>query len=219
MYQHQLLNASISLPVGKAVCVGQNYHDHIKEMGSIVNDEAVLFMKPSTAFVGIDTPISIPKTGECHHEIELVILVNQSLKMVTEQQALQAIAGITVGLDLTLRDVQKQLKALGRPWELAKAFDGSAVVAPFVPLDAFDDIQQLSLSLQVNGELRQQGNTQQMIRPVAQLIALISQHFTLQPGDVIFTGTPAGVSALKPEDKLVMSLEHYRFELSVAKEF
>jgi 2-keto-4-pentenoate hydratase/2-oxohepta-3-ene-1,7-dioic acid hydratase in catechol pathway len=217
MYYHRSIeNNPIDLPVGKVVCVGANYHDHIKEMQSVVNDEAVLFMKPTTALASLQYDVLIPcDQGECHNEAELVFLISEKLTKVDEETALNAISGVAIGLDLTLRDVQKQLKALGRPWERAKAFDGAAVVSPFISAEKFNNLQDIHFSLSVNCELRQQGHSKMMIRTVAQLVSLISQQFTLLPGDVVFTGTPAGVAALQNHDELTLTLENTTFTTRV----
>lgn len=217
-YQHKDSTGNvIPLPNGKVVCVGQNYYDHIKEMGSVTNEQAVLFMKPNTALCDLNLPLIIPvDKGECHNEAEVAILIKSPLKHVTPQQAMQGVWGIGIGLDLTLRDVQKELKSLGRPWELAKAFDNAAPLSPFFPLNEFDDVQNITFELFVNSELRQQGHTQKMIRTVAELLSIISENFTLMPGDVVLTGTPAGVGPLTPNDELTLVFAEHRFTTSVA---
>lgn len=215
-YQDNLAQ-QIDLPIGKVVCVGQNYVDHIKEMGSITNDNAVLFMKPNTALCDVEKPLIIPvEYGECHNEIEIAVLLKKPLKNATENEAACAIWGIGVGLDLTLRDLQKQQKTLGRPWEVAKSFDYSCPVSPFTPLSNISDLQQIEFSLTVNDMVRQQGNSQLMIRSITELLVIISQHFTLLPGDVVMTGTPAGVGPLVANDKLVLSLMGKQYVTSVA---
>ena len=206
--QHQTMTGeTIELPVTKAVCIGQNYADHIKELNSTTAPEALFFMKPSTAMCNVEPSFSIPTDqGECHNELELTVLLNDSLKNASVEDAEKAIWGYGLGLDLTLRDVQKRLKSLGRPWEVAKGFDGSLPLSGFVPAAQVSDVQSLALKLDVNNETRQHGSTEAMIRPVAQLLSEMSQHFTLLAGDVILTGTPAGVGPLQPNDELQLSL-------------
>lgn len=216
-YSHTFVSGEqVDLPVGKVFCVGQNYQDHIKEMGSVTNEQAVIFMKPNTAICTLTQPLVIPKErGECHNEVELSVLIDRPLKNATAQQAMQAICGIGIGLDLTLRDVQKELKRLGRPWERAKSFDASSPLSRFVPTAEFSDIQDLSFSLEVNNTLRQQGNSQYMVRDIVPLICEISEDFTLLPGDVVLTGTPAGVAPLIAGDSLLLTLETHQFETQV----
>ncbi|MFD2166012.1 fumarylacetoacetate hydrolase family protein [Thalassotalea euphylliae] len=218
-YQHKSIHGdAIDLPTGKAICVGQNYHDHIEEMGSVVNGEAVLFMKPNTAFCDLLKPIDIPlDKGECHNEVEITVLIKSALTCASQQDVMDAIWGYGLGLDLTLRDIQKSMKTLGRPWERSKSFDKSAPLSPFIPVDICNTIDHAAFSLQVNGEMRQKSNTELMIRNVPSLLSLISHEFTLLPGDVIFTGTPKGVAALHPGDELQLSLENYNFGTNVTK--
>ena len=218
MYSHQDVQGNtINLPLGKVVCVGQNYHDHIAEMGSVVNEDAVLFMKPNTAVCAMLADIRIPKNqGECHNEVEVAVLIKDKLTGADTKQAMDAVWGYGLGLDLTLRNVQKQLKQLGRPWERAKAFDGSAPISPFIDKASVENVTNIDFSLTVNNTIRQQGNTQLMIRDIASLVSLISQHFTLLPGDIVLTGTPAGVAPLYAGDKLELTIEQQRFSTQVA---
>lgn len=218
MYKHiSLDNQLIDLPVGKIVCVGLNYRDHVAEMGSELNDEAVLFMKPSTAMVPLTTPFNLPiGQGECHNEAEIAVLIKSQLTNATESDVASAIWGYGIGLDLTLRNVQKQLKTMGRPWERSKAFDGSAPLSPFIEKSQIANTNNIEFSLKVNDEIRQQGTSILMIRPIEKLISIISQHFTLLPGDVIFTGTPAGVAPLNAGDSLHLSLNEFEFLTQVA---
>jgi len=219
MYQHiDINNQLIDLPSGKVVCVGQNYQDHIDEMNSKVNEEAVLFMKPNTALCRLSSPLTIPlDAGECHNEVEVTVLIKSSLTNASEQQAMQAVWGFGIGLDLTLRDVQRQLKELGRPWERAKSFDFSAPVSPFIEAEKFPNISDIHFSLTVNGNTRQNGHTHLMMRNIPKLLSIISHHFTLLPGDIVFTGTPKGVAPLNCGDQLTLQLAEYQFETSVAK--
>ncbi len=207
-YYHQdHQGQAIELPVGKVICIGQNYLDHIQEMNSKTAPDALFFMKPSTALVPLAPSFCIPATrGAVHNETELAVLIKAPLKKVAPEAVASAIWGYSLALDLTLRDVQGQLKQLGRPWEIAKAFDGSCPIAGFVPQHLIADPQALKFSLQVNNEYRQQGNTELMIRSVYQMISEMSQHFTLMPGDIVLTGTPAGVGPLQGNDQLLLTL-------------
>ncbi len=217
-YQHQWLNGDkIDLPVGKAVCVGRNYAAHAKELGNAVPEAPILFLKPSTAIVSLMPSFDIPQDrGSCHHETEIAVLIGQTISKITVDEVPQAIIGYGLALDLTLRDLQNQLKKQGYPWEVAKAFDGACPLSPFIKPEQFADISQTEFGLTVNGQTRQHGFTQDMITPVYELIAYISQIFTLQAGDVVLTGTPEGVAALQRGDELVLSVVGQRFETKVA---
>ncbi|WP_240220980.1 fumarylacetoacetate hydrolase family protein [Rheinheimera hassiensis] len=207
-YQHLDINGNtIGLPVGKVVCIGQNYQDHIAEMQSKTAPEALFFIKPSTALCVMAPGFTIPSAqGAVHNETELAVLIGQPLKQAGYAAVNDAIWGYSLALDLTLRDIQAQLKQLGRPWEIAKGFDGACPVAGFVEKARVQHPQQLDFSLTVNGTQRQQGNTANMIRGITQLISEMSQHFTLLPGDIVLTGTPAGVGSLSSGDTLQLQL-------------
>ncbi|MDP4534675.1 fumarylacetoacetate hydrolase family protein [Alkalimonas collagenimarina] len=208
MYQHKTRGGDpIALPVGKVVCIGQNYQDHIAEMKSQVAVEALFFMKPATALCDLSQPIAIPtQHGAVHNETELAVLLQQPLKNASVEQVQHSIWGYSLALDLTLRDVQQQLKQLGRPWEIAKGFDGACPMGPFLPQAECKHPQQLDFSLSVNGQLRQSGTTANMIRGIYQMISEMSHWFTLQPGDIVLTGTPGGVGPLLPGDELHLQL-------------
>lgn len=207
-YQHKdVQGRAIDLPAGKVLCIGQNYQDHIAEMNSKTAPEALFFIKPSTALVDINQPFLIPdQLGAVHNETELAVLIKAPLTKVTPQQVLAAVWGYGLALDLTLRDQQKKLKELGRPWEIAKGFDGACPVSGFIAADELGDVQQLEFSLTVNSEQRQLGDTRMMIRSVTQIISEMSQFFTLLPGDLVLTGTPAGVGPLYSGDQLELAL-------------
>lgn len=211
MYQHQTLSSqSIALPLGKVVCIGQNYQDHIAEMQSKTAPEALFFIKPTTALVPLMPSFSIPtQQGAVHNELEIAVLIAKPLKQASFAEVSEAIWGYGLALDLTLRDVQAKLKQQGRPWEIAKGFDGACPLSGFVPKQAVQHPQQLDFRLTVNGELRQHGNSANMIRGISQLISEMSQHFTLLPGDVVLTGTPAGVGPLQPGDSLQLQLADF----------
>ena len=204
-YQHQFITGeTFPHPLGKIVCVGRNYAEHAKELNNPIPKSPVLFIKPSTAAVAMEQPFAIPKDqGICHHELEMTVLINQPLTRATKEQAKAAIAGL--GLDLTLREVQEGLKQKAHPWERSKAFDGSCPLSQFSAYDG-RDLQNIELTLIRNGEVQQQGNSCDMLFPVINLLVEISHSFTLLPGDVVLTGTPAGVGPLYEGDQLVARL-------------
>lgn len=208
MYQHKDWQGELlDFPVNKVVCVGSNYAEHIKEMGSATPPAPVLFIKPETALCDIHHPIELPKgLGAVHHEVELAVLIGTPLKQANEDRVARAIAGYGVALDLTLRDVQADCKNAGLPWEKSKAFDGSCPISGFIPVAEFGAPQNTDLSLMVNDELRQQSNTRNMITPILPLIAYMSRFFTLRAGDIILTGTPQGVGPIVSGDTLKISL-------------
>ena len=197
-----------AIPVGKIVCIGRNYAEHIKELGNQATERPVIFMKPANTIVDSGGIVVIPGySNDCHHEIELAVLIGRQAKGITADQALDHVAGYGVALDLTLRDVQSIQKAKGLPWEIAKAFDTSCPLSEFVPASQVADPQNLQLRLKVNGELRQNGNTCDMMRTIAELIAAAAAYFTLEEGDILLTGTPAGVARICSGDRLEASIE------------
>ena len=198
---------SVTQLPSKIVCVGRNYAEHARELGYEVPETPVLFLKPPSSVTGLEQGITWNKElGECHFECELSIRIGQHLKNATKEQAQAAIAGVTLGLDLTLRDLQNQLKTKGQPWERAKAFDGACVLGQWLAPDMLCDLSKTTFELSVNDEVRQQGNTADMLFGVVDLLVDISQVFTLEAGDVVMTGTPAGVAALTSGDQLKMTL-------------
>ena len=217
-YQHRFMDGSpLNLPLGKVVCIGRNYLEHIRELGNTVPETPILFIKPTTALAQLADPIQLPTDrGSCHHEVELAVLISHKLQNVAAMTARQAVGGYGIALDLTLRDVQTDLKKKGHPWELAKAFDGACPLSPFLKPADLPDPQAVNLTLQINGELRQEGNTRQMMLGIFELMAHISNHFTLLPGDVVLTGTPAGVGPLQSGDQLLLGLAEHRFTAQVA---
>ena len=217
-YQHRYLDGSpLALPVGKVVCIGRNYLDHIRELNNAVPETPILFMKPATALANLDESIRLPAgRGECHHEVELAVLIGRELRNANAEMARIAVAGYGIGLDLTLRDLQNDLKKKGHPWETAKAFDGACPLSPFLKPEALPEPQATDLALQVNGAWRQQGNTRLMMIGIFDLMAYISTHFTLQPGDVVLTGTPAGVGPLHAGDTLLLRLADHGFNARLA---
>jgi 2-keto-4-pentenoate hydratase/2-oxohepta-3-ene-1,7-dioic acid hydratase in catechol pathway len=208
MYQHRYADGAVcELPAGKVVCVGRNYAEHAKELGNAVPAEPILFIKPRTAVTSLLEQVRVPQgQGACHFETEIAVLIGNTLTHADEETVRAAIAGIGLGLDLTLRDVQDVLKAKGLPWEKAKSFDGACPLSPFVRLQQVADLANLRLRLQVNGETRQDGNSSDMLTPVLPLLVYMSRHFTLEPGDVVMTGTPRGVGPLLAGDALRVML-------------
>lgn len=212
MYQHRnWQGALLNLPGGKAVCVGSNYARHILEMGSKPAQEPVLFIKPETALCDLQQPLVLPQgMGAVHHEVELAVLIGATLRNSTVEHVAQAIVGYGVALDLTLRDVQSELKKTGRPWEKAKGFDNACPISGFIPAHEFNgDPQNAALFLSVNGTVRQQGTTADMIHKILPLIAYMSRYFTLRVGDVVLTGTPEGVGPLASGDELQVGFEQH----------
>lgn len=196
------------IPVGKIVCIGRNYAEHIKELGNQTPDKPVIFIKPASALVNSGGTVVIPEhSDDCHHEIELAVLIGKMAKDVAVDVALDHVSGYAVALDLTLRDVQSTQKSKGLPWEIAKAFDTSCPLSDFVSASEIADPQNLQLKLTVSGEVRQDGNTRHMMRSVAELIAAASSYFTLEEGDILLTGTPSGVGRIVSGDLLEASIE------------
>lgn len=206
--QLQIAGAEVPWQPGKAVCVGRNYADHARELNNPVPAEPILFIKPASAVVPFAETLTIPAAlGECHHELELAVLIGAPLQAAEPAAVPAAVVGYGLALDLTLRGLQAELKAKGHPWERAKSFDGACPVSTaFIAAAALPDPQALSLALAVNGNQRQQGSTSAMLFPVFELIAHISQTFSLAPGDIVLTGTPAGVGPLTAGDQLEATL-------------
>jgi 2-keto-4-pentenoate hydratase/2-oxohepta-3-ene-1,7-dioic acid hydratase in catechol pathway len=201
----------------KIFCVGRNYVDHAKELGNAVPEEPVIFMKPKSALLQPNTPFYYPEfTNELHYEAELVLRISKNGKYIQEHQAHRYYDAITVGIDFTARDIQAELKKKGLPWEKAKAWDQSAVVGKWVPLQPDTMQSPLHFSMQKNKELVQDGNTSQMIFSCDHIIAHITQYFSLNIGDLIFTGTPAGVGECVVGDILEGYLRQEKmFELEI----
>jgi len=192
----------------KIICVGQNYPKHIKELNSKTPTEPVLFLKPDTSLLLNNRPFYLPSFSKnIHHEVELVVRINRTGKHIERKFAHRYFDEIGLGIDFTARDVQSSLKLTGLPWEKAKSFDFSAPISRFLPKEPFSDIQNISFSLEKNGELVQLGNTSEMLFSIDELISYISSYFTLKIGDLIFTGTPHGVSSVKIGDRLIGKIE------------
>jgi 5-carboxymethyl-2-hydroxymuconate isomerase len=206
MTSRSIIGTNQEYSIGKIVCLARNYAEHARELGNETPAAPVLFMKPASSVIGDGDTVRIPAySQECHYEVELAVLIGTQARTVTPDKALEHVAGYGVAIDMTLRDVQNSLKAKGLPWEIAKGFDTACPLSDFVPATAVADPHALSLKLAVNGEIRQDGTSADMIHRVAQIIAHISAIFTLEPGDVILTGTPAGVGPVRAGD--VMTAE------------
>lgn len=191
----------------KILCIGRNYGLHAKELGNEIPDKPVIFSKPDTALLRNNESFYIPPfSHDVHYETELVVRIEKMGKSISPQFAHKYYSHITLGIDFTARDVQNELKSKGLPWELAKAFDNSAVVGEFVPLND-KNIQDLHFKLQKNGETVQTGHTADMLFKVDEIISFVSEYFTLKTGDLIFTGTPAGVGKVEIGDRLIGALE------------
>lgn len=212
-YEHHWKDGTaIRLPLGKIVCVGRNYAEHAKELNNPIPDSPLLFIKPATAAVHLTRPLALPENqGTVHFETELAVLIGVPLTKATEDEANQAILGYGLALDLTLRDLQSQLKEKGQPWERAKGFDGACPLSPFVSAEHLKQASQLGFSLDIDGSRQQTGDTSDMLNPILSLLSHISQTFTLLPGDVVLTGTPAGVGPLVSGQKLQFQLEDVLF--------
>ncbi|WP_062267804.1 fumarylacetoacetate hydrolase family protein [Endozoicomonas arenosclerae] len=216
-YRHHWLSGDrIDLPTGKVVCVGRNYAKHIQELNNPLPDDPVLFIKPATSLVPLEAPFPIPTDrGEVHHETEIAILIDTRLQNASEGESIDAIKALGLALDLTLRDVQSRLKAKGLPWEIAKAFDGSCPVSGFIAKEHLPNLDDIHFSLKINGETRQEDTSAHMLTSITGLISYISRHFTLEPGDIVLTGTPAGVGPLKPGDQLELAISE-RFTVTTS---
>ncbi len=217
MIQNYLLpNNQLSICM-KIICIGRNYSEHAKELNNDVPSEPVVFMKPKSALLQPDKPFIIPDfTKDLHYECELVVKIGKNGKYIQEKFASKYYNEISVGIDFTARDLQQQQKSKGLPWEIAKAFDNSAVVGHFISLNENRKIDDINFSMKKNGELVQQGNSSQMLFSVDKIIAYVSQFFTLNISDLIFTGTPAGVGTVAILDELEGFLEDEKmFDLSI----
>jgi fumarylpyruvate hydrolase len=203
-----VVGTDAEFPVHRIYCVGRNYAEHAQEMGHSGREAPFFFMKPADAVLvarpGTCTPMPYPSlTKNLHHEIELVVAIGQGGSQISVGDALQHVFGYAVGLDMTRRDLQNDMKAQGRPWCIGKGFDHSAPIGPITPTAHAGDIAQADISLTVNGQVRQNSTVNQLIWNIAETISEISKAWTLHAGDLIFTGTPAGVGAVKPGDTLL----------------
>ena len=187
----------------KIICIGRNYVDHIEELNNEKPSEPVVFLKPDTAILPKKTPFTIPAfTNEVHHELEIIVKINKVGKYIDKKFAHKYYDEIGLGIDFTARDIQNNLKEKGLPWEKSKAFDGSAIIGDFIPINVLNSLENIKFELTNNQKTVQEGNTNRMIWSIDELIEHVSQYFTLKKGDIIFTGTPKGVAKVNPNDVL-----------------
>ena len=211
-------NERLRAAIGKVVCVGRNYAAHAQELGNEVPTAPILFMKPASSVVSIRQGVVRPNPalyGETHYEAELCVQLAADLSAATIEEAKQAIGGVTLGLDLTLRKLQTELKEKGHPWERAKCFDGACVLGDWLDPQVFDDFKNVHYQLTINDTLKQDGDSALMLFPVYELLSNISHAFSLQAGDVIMTGTPSGVGALQVGDQLSLKLGAHEWQAEV----
>jgi acylpyruvate hydrolase len=205
----KIQNSPKQLPIGKIVCVGRNYAEHAKELGNEIPEKPVIFLKPPSAVIYSGEQIVYPSfSNEMHHEVELVLLIGKDIKNADEKASEEAIAGYGIGLDMTLRDVQNELKKKGHPWTTAKCFDTSAVLSDFVLKKDYKLTLNEEISLTINGEIRQYEKLNMMLLPPVELVRYISSRMTLEEGDLIFTGTPKGVGKVERGDKLYAKINN-----------
>jgi acylpyruvate hydrolase len=187
----------------KIICIGRNYVDHAIELNNEVPTEPVIFIKPKTAILMPGKPLFYPEfTDELQYECELIIRIHKNGKYVPEKHAKKYYDAVSLGIDFTARDLQRKLQKKGHPWELAKSFDGSAAIGDFIEIKDNMDLQNLEFYMEQNGKKVQSGNTKDMVFTINKIVAYVSQYFTLNIGDIIFTGTPAGVGPVAIEDSL-----------------
>ena len=198
-----LLPSNKKIRANNIFCVGQNYADHAKEMGGVPQKEPIIFLKPTSAIIENGQNIIIPKMStNVHHEVELTVLIGKQGKNIPQSDAMNYVAGYGVGLDMTMRDKQSEAKKAGNPWAVAKGFDTSAALSSFIEASKISNPQDLEITFTVNGTVRQHSNTKNMIYTIDVLISYLSSVFTLEEGDIIYTGTPEGVGQVFAGDKL-----------------
>jgi acylpyruvate hydrolase len=194
--------------VGKILCLGQNYAAHAREMKSDVPSKPIVFLKPSSAIIGNGESVIAPACShEVHHEVELVVLIGKNGKNIQRESAFDYVDGYAVGLDMTLRDIQREARNAGQPWTVAKGFDTSAPLSEFIPRTSVPDPYSLAIRLSVNGIERQHANTGDMIFRIDEIISFLSSVFTLERGDLIYTGTPEGVGTVIRGDIIRAEIE------------
>lgn len=201
----------------KIICIGRNYTEHIEELANERPTDPVIFLKPDTAILAKNQPFFIPEfSQDVHHEVEILVKISRVGKYIQQKFAHKYYEEIGLGIDFTARDVQQQLKEKGLPWEKAKAFDGSAMVGNWMAKSEFGSVNAIRFSLEKNGQLVQQGNTSHMLWKIDELIEYVSKYFTLKIGDIIFTGTPSGVSRVQANDELRGLIENNElFKLTI----
>lgn len=205
----KIKNSNEQIEIGKIVCVGRNYAKHAEELGNEIPEFPLIFLKPASVLISDNENIIKPKnSGELHHEVELVLLIGETVKDADETQAENAIAGYAVGLDMTLRDIQSELKKKGHPWTLAKVFDTSAVISEFVSKKDYQLNGNERIELYINDEVKQSSSLEFLLFNSTQIVAYLSSKFTLEKGDLIFTGTPEGVGAVNIGDEIKAEIEN-----------
>jgi acylpyruvate hydrolase len=208
MHTVRLLGVQKIYRVGKVICIARNYRAHIGELNNEPPEEPAFFLKPASSIIGQGEPAVIPPySGLCHHEVELAVLIGKCGKKIPAKRAMRHVAGYGLGIDLTLRDVQNRLKAAGLPWEKAKGFDTSCPLSDFVPADRVADPHVLHIALWVNDQLRQDGSTAGMMRPIPEIISAASAIFALEEGDILLTGSTAGVGPVVSGDRVRAEIE------------
>lgn len=207
------------ISIGTLYCIGRNYAKHAAELGNTVPERPMVFLKPASSIINDGEVIRLPaQSNEVHHEVELVIAVGKQGKNISKEDARSHITGYGIGIDVTARDIQQKAKDRGHPWSVAKGFDTFAPISRFVPVTSVTDFSAMELSLTVNGTQRQHGFSKHMIFPVEELVSYLSSIFTLYPGDLIFTGTPEGVSEIKSGDQIEAVLNDREIVLKVLVE-
>lgn len=202
-----LLPANKTIRANNIFCVGQNYTEHAKEMGGVPQKEPIIFLKPTSAIIQNGQNIVIPPmSNNVHHEVELTVLIGKQGKNIPQSESMNYVAGYGVGLDMTMRDKQSEAKKAGNPWTVSKGFDTSAALSPFIEASKISNPQGLEINLTVNGTLRQHSNTKNMIYTIDVLISYLSSVFTLEEGDILYTGTPEGVAQVFPGDILIAEI-------------
>lgn len=204
------------LQVNNIFCIGRNYALHAKEMNSVIPDEPIVFLKPNSSILFDGGTVKLPKrSSDVHHEVEMVVAIGTEGRNIPQDKAENYIAGIAAGIDFTARDIQSEAKKSGRPWTVAKGFDTFAPVSKFLVNNSSLNPDHLKIELLINDKIVQKGNTKEMIFSVGNLIFYLSSIFTLQPGDLIFTGTPEGVGPVQSGDKLLARLNEDLLTLQV----
>lgn len=202
----------------KIICIGRNYTDHIKELENERPTDPVVFLKPDTSILLKRQPFFIPDfSSDVHHEVEVLVKISKVGKHIAKKFAHKYYDDISLGIDFTARDLQAKLKAKGLPWEKAKAFDGAAVIGEWLPKSSFENLDNLNFSLKKNADIVQSGNTSLMLWKIDEIIEYISKYFTLKIGDIIFTGTPAGVGKVVANDRLEGFIEDQKLFLITVK--
>lgn len=208
MIYYKFQDSNKRVPIGKIICLARTYTEHAREMNAVVTEDPLLFLKPASSVIFNHDTIIIPTRSQClHHEVELGIIIGKKGKQITEEDALQHVLGYLVALDITARDIQSVAKKNGWPWTIAKGFDTFAPLSDAVMKDKVLHPQDLDLLLKINGVIKQSANTNQMIYSLERIISFISEIMTLEPGDLILTGTPEGVGELKENDVLEAQLD------------